>query len=815
MSYFSRKGRKKSASLFSYSACLFCLTLVSTITLGAVQAEETPVVAEARALTPTGNNAKDLLGISGSLPTTWGEQASAISPASPALLSQQTTNADAADEGDEPVDLLSEFNVTAQRRKTTERENTQVTYVVNKDDIKAAGAANISDALKLVPGFALAEALGGIDNRGLNTFRGFDDQRFILLQDGRPLVRSSNERSSDISKLPVLNVERVEVVTGGGTLRYGPDAVGGVINIITTIPEGPPKLSAKVQFGSYGFSNYSLDYSGSNGDASSAGYFAYQLGYTRQSVLNNAVLSATVNDPFGGGIFVRDRVNGQVTVTNVGSTYTSPLFERQQFYAFSDFYYGKVIFKPGKDHTVTVYAQQQNTRRGISPTGTLACGYYPVGYQGVDPASLPYVYCFTGRERIVGRNTRFGDAKEDQFGLNATWDWNLSELNTLSTQVSLNSSFGDTSGQQRLVSNRVLEANIRYTAQLYPGNILNAGFVFNTQRSNQSFQEGAPLGVAGPGGFIPFDIERNSWAIYITEDLKFFDDALIVNFGSRLTDDNRFGTFTTSAAGIRYNFGGPKGRETFGLRANYQQAFKIPGLSQLGAVFTVGAPIPTQISLPNPALAPENSTGYDIGLDVAISPSVAFRATYYRTDLTNSLLEGTLVSINQIPNGTGGFVRQNIVTSINAQAQKVVGWDFVLDWAIDPQWKLAVTESLIDSTAVGIGSLDLQARNGLPEAGGGFLYGYATAGIPFTTTGLRISYTSPGFTGALSANFVGETPIIGTLFQPAYNVVDFTTSVPLGPTLTLTGGVFDIFANSGRIRAPGLQTFRFGLEASL
>ncbi len=797
--------RSQTASQFNSRVMLCCLVIFATLATTSCQAEP---IAQAHNL-PAASNANALLGVAGAYPSE--------PVARPVVVAQKATPVADADDN-EPVDLLGEFNVTAQRRRTTERENTQTTYIVNKEDIKASGAATISDALSIIPGFALADALGGLDNRGNNFFRGFDDQRFVLLQDGRPLGRSSNNRASDISKLPVFNVDRIEVVTGGGTLRYGADAIAGVINIITTIPSGPPKLRALAEFGSYGFSNYALEYSGGKGDPTEAGFFGYQVGYVHTAAINSFLQgNTTVKDPFGNGITVSDNPSGlpgNSTSTTFQGSYTFPPAQYQSAYTFSDFYYGKLIFKPAKEHTITIYAQQQNTRRSSSGQFGNRCSYFPPGFQG-SPLGGPGVQCYTTNylkpyytTNLLGKGS--GDSAEDEFGLNLTWDWNLSELNTLTTQIFVKNTFGDNAfiSPQNYVVNRNITAQVRYTAQLYPGNVFNAGFEFRTDRSTQSTIAGEPFGVVNEFGFAAFDKERSSWALYATEDLKLFDDAVIVNFGSRITTDIFFGTYTTSGAGIRYNFGGIKGQETFGLRANWQQSFKVPGLSQLGALFTTGNP-PTAIDQPNPNLKPENGVSYDIGFDIQVSPTAVFRASYYRIDLTNRLTEGV---IQQIIPATDTTPQVTITAPENLQAQKTVGWDFLFDWRFDPKWRVTFTESIVDATAVGDPFAD-PIVPGNPLLGGGLLYGYPLAQIPYHTTGMRLTYADPGFTAALSGNLVGDTPVVGTYAFPSYSRFDLTARAPLGAALTLTGGVFDIFNSSNRINAPG-TTFRVGMEAS-
>ncbi|MBC7882620.1 MAG: TonB-dependent receptor [Anaerolineae bacterium] len=208
---------------------------------------------------------------------------------------------------DEANTVLDEVTVTATRRAVRQRETTTTTYVVSQRDFKATAAQTLTDALTLVPGFTGMTAPGGIAPAGAgganNLFflRGFDDQRFQILRDGRSLQRPANGRT-DISRFSVDTLERIEVVSGGATLRYGAGAVGGVINLITQTPKGPPKLTLSYQAGSYGFNKYLAKYGG--GDDT----FSYNLVYSGLVAFNDYPYS--VNMP-NQAIFYGPTVNPQ------------------------------------------------------------------------------------------------------------------------------------------------------------------------------------------------------------------------------------------------------------------------------------------------------------------------------------------------------------------------------------------------------------------------------------------------------------------------------------------------------------------------
>jgi iron complex outermembrane receptor protein len=201
----------------------------------------------------------------------------------PVAQSEPVANAEAEDDND----ILDEVSVTATRRAVRQRDTTATTYSVKKEDFKAQGAAAVGDALRLVPGFQGSPSLGGVRNIGNTFLRGFNDQRFTVLKDALPTTRSSNGRS-DFAGFQAEDLERIEVVTGGATLRYGSGSVGGVINLITETPKGPPKLTLNYEVGSYGYSKYVTKYGG--GDD----VFSYNFVYTGIVSFNNYPYSYTL-----------------------------------------------------------------------------------------------------------------------------------------------------------------------------------------------------------------------------------------------------------------------------------------------------------------------------------------------------------------------------------------------------------------------------------------------------------------------------------------------------------------------------------------
>ncbi len=860
-----KSSKKQSVSRFRYAVHL--ISLIFFASLYPAQAQDVTKIAQAKDLTPTPGTAKNLN--NGTYPLVVNLDTVAQKPATvPTSPTTPTTE----DDDNEPVDILEEVQVVGQRRRITERERTATTFTVDKTQIQALGAKTVADALKLAPGFNF-QGISGLASDRAVTVRGLDSRRFIFLIDGRPTARPSDGRAADIGRTGVANIERIEITTGGAGLKYSADAVAGVINVITRIPAGPPKLNVSVSEGSFNFAQYQLDYSGSNGkDPDGAGYIAYELGFDHQSATNDYYGTFNQNK-IGAYIGGFGTINGNTTLNSAqvgsfqaprnpdGTIATVPVvvaggspdnpnialvpditnvsinnLYRGLYYS-NDFYSGKLIYKPAKEHTLTLDVSQKRTTSG-NPYATQnlgSCYVVPQNYDynasaGLVTQSSPqptYTKCSTFPSTISPTGQPFiapldpntygaYDQTEDTTSVNLVWDWQLTPTSILTTQTSYSGAYSyaklanPTLGFNDYgVSNRVYDTQIRYTSELYPGNTFNTGFQFTSLRFNSAIFYPFPVPSTNIG---IADREISRWAIYATEDLKFFGDAVILNLGTRLTDDVKFGTFVTSGAGIRLNLLGPPGQEFLGLRANWNQTFKAPGLSQLygfspiSAIFQSG--VASGTPRPNSGLIPETGVGYDLGLDLRFSPSMNFRATYYRVDIANALLENVSIgNYNVTTDPANNNNPQPVFTTVNAQSLLSSGWEFSFNWQIDPSWNLLVTHNINDVRPVGNPNLDfvIDPQPTSPTFGqsipsqalfnGGYFYDYQLVDTPFFNSVLSLQYTSPGFNATLSGQWVGQRPraLGGNYYYPDYSKWDFTFRVPVSQTVTFTGGVFNIF----------------------
>lgn len=151
---------------------------------------------------------------------------------------------------------LDQMLVTATRYEKADIDIAADTQVITKEKIDAIGAVNVQQILQTIPGIVYQSKGPGGASLGSMTskvsMRGVEKGTLVLVN-GTPINYRGLYNLEDI---PVDNIERIEIVKGGGSVLYGSEATGGVINIITK-----DKLtnSIKAGLGNNGRQNYTLN----------------------------------------------------------------------------------------------------------------------------------------------------------------------------------------------------------------------------------------------------------------------------------------------------------------------------------------------------------------------------------------------------------------------------------------------------------------------------------------------------------------------------------------------------------------------------
>jgi outer membrane receptor protein involved in Fe transport len=206
-----------------------------------------------------------LLGVDSKLQSGLLALTAATALASGASWAQTAPASTTAASGTEGGTELETVVVTSTRLQNAGFDAPTPTQVLSSEALAQVAQPNLFDAVIQLP--ALQGSTGttyetGSTSTGLQglstlSLRGFSPLRTLTLFDGQRVVGANINQTVDVSLLPQMLVERVDVVTGGASASWGSDAVAGVVNFVTN-----KKFNGFKSDLSYGLSNY-----GDNGTA--------------------------------------------------------------------------------------------------------------------------------------------------------------------------------------------------------------------------------------------------------------------------------------------------------------------------------------------------------------------------------------------------------------------------------------------------------------------------------------------------------------------------------------------------------------------
>lgn len=121
---------------------------------------------------------------------------------------------------------------------------------VENTQIADSGSVSLADALANLPGVSNSGFAAGASRP---IIRGFNSGRVLMLEDGIDSFDVSDVGPDHGVPISPVAAEGVEVVRGAATLRFGSQAIGGVVNTIDNrIPDSLPDQSASVVEGTAG-----------------------------------------------------------------------------------------------------------------------------------------------------------------------------------------------------------------------------------------------------------------------------------------------------------------------------------------------------------------------------------------------------------------------------------------------------------------------------------------------------------------------------------------------------------------------------------
>ncbi len=136
---------------------------------------------------------------------------------------------------DTTIILIKEVTITSTRQKSAVFEGTAAVSVLNEQDLSFQAPMSMPDALMSAPGVWMQKTNHG---GGSPFVRGLTGYQNLLLVDGIRFNNSTFRSGPNqyLNTIDPLMINRIEVIRGQGSVQYGSDAIGGVVQMLSHNP---------------------------------------------------------------------------------------------------------------------------------------------------------------------------------------------------------------------------------------------------------------------------------------------------------------------------------------------------------------------------------------------------------------------------------------------------------------------------------------------------------------------------------------------------------------------------------------------------
>jgi vitamin B12 transporter len=523
-------------------------------------------------------------------------------------------------------ELLNEPVFSPFRQEGTVKDSTRPIYVITGEEMEAQGARTVREAIKFLPGI-LGDGTVGTEVNALSgqLIRGSNTGQVLILLDGRP-INNAGSGGFDLSEFTTNNIQRIEVLPGGGSTLYGSDAIGGVINIITRRPTEKITTEAKFNIGAYGLNQQSIQNSGKKGDIS------WVVGYNRTQAENNYPFSIPEAN------FSGTRKNNDALYNNFNLKLEADLGKRNTL-SFSTLYLNK----------------EQGTPGGVPiPSPVNGQGFFNSLTDKNRKYTDQILTDFTWNLKLGDGDDSLLTAKVYGDFLNTRFDpsGSVSSQNRFQTNQS---SYGiQTTHSWNFAKNQSLVYGFDYRNV----NVRNTSFSYSTNKET-----------------LNYDNDINQGALFTKYEVVLIPN-LTVNVGLRQDFSSLVnGSVTSPSVGTKYAVS-----DSTTLRANYIQNFRVPTIANL---FNVN---PSNIG--NPELKPERGDSFDIGIDQKLGNIGLARLTFFKNNVSDTIAFKRLTPPVNGNTGTweniGLVETTGIEATLNLQVAKNI-YTFVNYTANDPR----------------------------------------------------------------------------------------------------------------------------------
>ena len=513
--------------------------------------------------------------------------------------------------------------------------------VVTKEDIEKKNATSIADLLSDVPGIDIRSGVG--KTSGLNVkMRGLGNDYSLVLIDGRRQTTSSDVTPNGFGETsnsflpPLAAIERIEVIRGPMATRYGSEAMGGVINIITK--KVADQWSANV--------TTSGNIMESNAEADS---------WKSSFVINGPLINDRLGLQLRGSYLDRQRSERIVE----GSTSRDPRPSKADNYDYG----AKLDFKLDEQNALWIDGFYSSQR-----------------YDNTDQR----LGNFISRGGIAGYNDEL-EFNRTQFALghDGNYDFGLWKTylshNTTETQGRTipTDAFPELAGQARKLENKDLVIDSHIVAP-----IKSHKLTIGTEYKDTTIADD----IAGIGK----EFTQDTWSLYAEDEWQLKDN-LFFTFGGRFEDHSGFGGQFSPRAYLVWNT-----NDALTIKGGVSTGYKTPSAKDLYDGINGYSGQGATPSLGNPDLDPETSINYELGFNYQPSDNFNLTATAFFNVVEDKIVSRTF-SCNTNDCSNLSDKATSYSKSFNTDEAEIYGLETSLNYQIIPEWSLKAAYTYTDS----------------------------------------------------------------------------------------------------------------------
>lgn len=649
---------------------------------------------------------------------------------------------------------------------------------------------------------------------GSPMIRGFATNRVMIVVDGvrinNAIFRSGNLQN--VISIDALSVQNAEVIFGPGSILYGSDAIGGVMDFHTLQPVFSKNKKTLVKLNSFTRFSSANNEGTLHADVNIASQKLSFLG----SVTHSHFHDLRMGKKGGYNSYLRPTYVERANNTDSVFSNEDPHLQKQSGYKQWNAL-GKIRYKP-MDHLNLQYAYHFSATGNVPRYDRLIefsnqLPSFAEWYYGPQTWKMHHLQAEYTREhkvfstaKLIASIQDYEESRNDRRLNNARVRNQTENVTIAAINLDLTKSFSE-------------KHELFYGAEYIGNNVGSSAF-----RKDINTDVVEPTASRYPNGST-----WNSFGLYssykynINKYFTFSTGARYSHVKLFAPFDNTFFQFPfseatlskgalTGSAGLVY-----RPATTWKFNANFSTGFRVPNIDDVGKVFDSE---PGNVIVPNPELKAEYAYNIDIGVAHAVTDKMLFDITAFYT-----ILDDAIVRRPFLFSGEDSILYEGIPSRVqalqNVAMAKVWGIQAGLEYYFTKKISTVIRANYIDGNETDDEqNQQVKLRHAPPF--------YGSAAIRFTSDVISAEFNTI-FNGQISANdlapserskpFIYAQDETGRPFSPAWYTLNFKASYKASPHLQIGIGLENILNQlhrpySSGIVAPG-RNFILSVRAGL